>query len=149
MAKAQETRSQGRPSKFTDKLAAEIISRLSKGETLASICRDDKMPAVRTVSDWKRANPDFSADFLRARDEGFDAIAESCMAIGDDVEAEAAAVSKAKLRIDTRLKLLAKWDPRRYGDKLALTGGNEDDAPINMIQIVGVRPNGNGSGSAT
>ncbi|HXD37446.1 MAG TPA: hypothetical protein VN624_12375, partial [Rhodanobacter sp.] len=25
-----------------------------------------------------------------------------------------------KLRIDTRLKLLAKWDPKRYGDKQQL-----------------------------
>ena len=27
-------------------------------------------------------------------------------------------IQRAKLRIDTRLKLLSKWDPKRYGDKL-------------------------------
>lgn len=31
-----------------------------------------------------------------------------------------------KLQIETRLKLLAKWDPKRYGDRLALDHGVQD-----------------------
>ena len=27
-------------------------------------------------------------------------------------------IQRAKLRIDTRLKLLAKWNPKKWGDKL-------------------------------
>ena len=30
-----------------------------------------------------------------------------------------------KLQIETRLKLLAKWDPKRYGDKVDLNHGGE------------------------
>lgn len=33
-----------------------------------------------------------------------------------------------KLRIDTRLKLLAKWDPKRYGDKQLV--GSDPDNPL-------------------
>lgn len=120
----------GRPSTYTPEIAADICRRLSQGEPLAVICRDEGMPAVRTVSDWKKAHDSFSADFARARDEGFDFIATGVLEIADQVPAEAAEVAKAKLRIETRLKLLAKWDPRRYGDKLALTGGGDDDAPL-------------------
>ena len=36
-------------------------------------------------------------------------------------------VQRSKLRIETRLKLLAKWDPRRYGDRLALDHGVQDN----------------------
>lgn len=123
----------GRPSKFTEVLAREICERLSKGEPLAWICRDEKMPAVRTVSDWKEAHPEFSAAFARARDEGFDAIAAECLQIADATEHDTVMVgqgehereaantewiSRSKLRVETRLKLLAKWDPKRYGERI-------------------------------
>ncbi len=102
------------------------------------------MPAVRTVSDWKLKHEDFSADFARAREEGFDALAAQCLEIADetshdtimvgsgDNEREAANtewISRSKLRVETRLKLLAKWDPKRYGEKLAV-GGADDLPPI-------------------
>ena len=136
----------GRPSGFTQEIADEICARLAKGEPLAVICRDDHMPAVRTVSDWKAAHETFSADFARARDEGFDALAVQCLEIADDKSndvklvgaddrevCDTEFVQRAKLRIDTRLKLLAKWDPKRYGDKVALTGGAEGDAPLQIV----------------
>ncbi len=133
----------GRPSLYTAEVAAEICARLSKGEPLAQICRDEHMPAVRTVSDWKTAHDGFSADFGHARDEGYDAIAASCLEIADETSndtlygehgerANTEWISRSKLRIETRLKLLAKWDPRRYGEKLAI-GGADDLPPIRQL----------------
>jgi hypothetical protein len=122
----------GRPSTFTDALADEICERLGEGEPLAVICRDEHMPAVRTVSHWKEKHPQFSADFARARDEGFDAIAVDCLNIADDNGKDVRytdkgeetvntdVIQRAKLRVETRLKLLAKWDPKRYGEKIAI-----------------------------
>ncbi len=120
---------------YTPEIAAAICARLSAGEPLAVICRDEGMPATRTVSDWKAAHPSFAADFAHARDEGYDAIAISCLDIADDStrdtivgehgpKADSEWINRSKLRVDTRLKLLAKWDPRRYGDsnKVELTG---------------------------
>lgn len=115
------------PSTYTPELADEICQRLSKGEPLAVICRDEHMPAVRTVSGWKKLHADFEERFLQARDDGFDAIAAQCMEIADDeqhdwtmtkkgVITNDVAVGRAKLQVETRLKLLAKWDPRRYGE---------------------------------
>lgn len=126
--------SPGRPSSFTQEIADEICFRLSKGEPLAVICRDERMPAVRTVSDWKKAHEPFSAAIACARDEGFDEIATDTMAISDDVKADAAEVAKARLRIETRLKLLAKWDPKRYGDKLDLNHSGEITLPAEARQ---------------
>ena len=119
----------GRPSSYSEELAAEICQRISKGETLASICRDAHMPEVRTVSDWKRAHPTFSADFACARELGFDAIADECMAIADEVSRDTIStdhgerpdsewIARSRLRVETRLKLLAKWCPKKYGEKL-------------------------------
>lgn len=126
----------GRPTSFNPKLAAEICERLGDGEPLASICRDKGMPKVRTVSQWKDAHPEFAEDFCRARIEGFEVLAAHALEIADDERhdwklsqkgpiTDEIAISRARLRIDTRLKLLAKWDPKRYGDKLEMTTNTE------------------------
>jgi len=119
----------GRRSLYTDELAEEICDRLSEGEPLAHICLDDHMPAVSTVYDWREAHKDFSVGFARARDRGFDRIAADCLAIADDKsgdvikggrragELDKEFAERSKIRIETRLKLLAKWDPKRYGEK--------------------------------
>lgn len=120
-----------------------ICERLAQGEPLAHICRDEGMPAVRTVSDWKEAQPEFAASFARAREEGFDHIAAECLDIADETKfdtidtehgerANTEWISRSKLRIETRLKLLAKWDPKRYGEKMAI-GGADDLPPIKTM----------------
>lgn len=74
------------------------------------------MPAARTVSDWKTKDPTFSANIARAREEGFDALAAECLGIADNLDEDA---QSRRVRIEARLKLLAKWDYKRYGDKIA------------------------------
>lgn len=119
-------------STYTPEIADEICERLAEGEPLRQICRDLHMPAWRTVYDWIRQNEEFSARIAHARELGFDAIAEEALDIADDArndwmerrgenaegyELNGEHVQRSKLRIETRLKLLAKWSPKKYGDK--------------------------------
>lgn len=130
----------GRHSTYTQKLADEICERLSKGEPLAQICRDAHMPAVRTVYDWRDEHESFAAGFARARDEGFDVIALDSLSIIDTPperymtemgeRIDPASVAWAKSRAEQRLKLLAKWDPRRYGDKIEQTVQGPGGGPV-------------------
>lgn len=123
-----------RQSTYTPELADEICSRIAEGEPLRQICRDEHMPSWRTVYRWIEADEEFASRIARARDLGFDAIAESCFDIADDAtndwmekyDREGSAVGwqingdhvqRSKLRIETRLKLLAKWSPKKYGDR--------------------------------
>lgn len=122
----------GAQSTYTEDKAEEICARISNGETLRAICRDDHMPGWRTVYDWIGAHEDFAARIARARELGFDAIAEEALSIADTpVEGERVEESEngikrvredmlghRKLQIDTRLKLLAKWCPKRFGEKI-------------------------------
>ena len=94
----------GRPSVYSPKIAAEI-------------CRDPAMPAKRTVFDWRYSRAEFAEDYATAREEGFDAIARECLEIADTIEEDPAS---RRVRVDTRLKLLSKWDPKRYGDRVEL-----------------------------
>lgn len=138
----------GRPSKFTQEIADEICNRLSQGEPLAKICRDDHMPDPSTVSRWKEGREELSQAIARAREEGFDAIALQCLEIADEtsrdtIETETGEransewISRSKLRVETRLKLLAKWDPKRYGDKLQVGGDAQNPIALLLSGISG------------
>lgn len=134
----EEKKPKGRPSKRNADVEAKIIDGLSKGIPLTIICQPDDMPAPRTVNEWCERDPVFSADFARARETGFDAIAAEALSIADDRSNDTILtdngheipnkewMARARLRVDTRLKLLAKWDPKRYGDKTTqeITGPN-------------------------
>lgn len=139
-------RKQGRPTVRTPEVIARVIEGLSAGTPLTVICSADDMPGIRTVYDWMDADPAFSADIARARDMGWDAIAVDAMAImdaqpervvtvtGDDrseSRIDSAAVQWAFRRAELRLKLLAKWDPKRYGDMLKHAGA--DGGPMAII----------------
>lgn len=89
----------GRPTKFSQKLADEIVTRLEEGESLREICRsDDRMPSRSTINRWQDQDKDFQDRLTQARARGaFDAIDE------------------AREIADLDLKLLSEWDARRYG----------------------------------
>lgn len=147
----------GRPSKYTPELVEEICERLSKGEPLAQICRSEGMPKVTTLWDWQNDKNDperaeqISERVARAREDGLDFMATDCLNIADDNGRDTRiledgrrvvdpdVVQRAKLRIETRLKLLACWDPKRYGNKIDHTsGGNPIPAPV--INLAHDRP---------
>lgn len=127
----------GRKSTSSDAVKDEICQRIGEGEPLRQICREKGMPAWRTVYDWMEVDPDFAARFARARDIGFDAIAQDTIELIDERpertltehgdKVDPGHVQWQKNRVEQRMKLLAKWDPRRYGDKLAV--GGADDLP--------------------
>lgn len=109
----------GRPSLYTDELAAEICERIAAGETMTAIARDPHMPNRDTVRCWRRDREAFSAAFARARIDGMEALADEIVSISDDVEGDP---QRDKLRIDTRKFLMAKIAPKIYGDKLEHSG---------------------------
>lgn len=122
------------PTLYTPELAESLLEHLRSGEPLTQWCREEGRPKPRTVSDWKRANPEFAAAYAEARLTGADAIADDCLQIADDVLADKDAVARAKLRIDTRLKLLAKWFPTQYGDAVKLShAGADGQGPVEHV----------------
>ena len=126
----------GRPSKYTEAIALSICEQLSEAVPIREICRQEGMPAWRTVYDWMWRNEQLSTAIARARDIGYDKMAEECLFIADNLhmgkkkvftagatkaedvmtETEEDMLGHRKLQIETRLKLLAKFNPKRYGD---------------------------------
>lgn len=128
----------GRTSDYTAALADEIAFRVSEGETLRQICRDDHMPAESTVRRWVLDDREgFATLYSRARDLQIDVWADDIIEIAEDgrndwMERETKsgritvvndeAIQRSRLRIDTKKWLLSKLKPERYGDKLELSG---------------------------
>jgi len=132
----------GRPTKRTPEVVERIIQELSSGKPMTLICAPDDMPADRTVREWADTDEELSAAIARAREAGFDQIALDALAIADEVDDRDTIVTergempnkewimRSKLRVETRLKLLSKWDPKRYGDRLAIAG--DEGAPLRI-----------------
>jgi hypothetical protein len=136
-----------------ESLFPAICDEIAKGVTLREICRREGMPNYSVVYDWINENREFAQRFARARELGFDQIAEETMSIADDAtndwmeqhDPEGAIigyrlngdhVQRSKLRIETRLKLLAKWDPKRYGDRLDLNhSGKIDGTALDLSKL--------------
>ena len=132
----------GRPSSYHPVVAEKICELLSDGIPLREICRMEGMPPWRNIYFWMARDEDLSAHIARAREVGYDNIAEECLDIADNAQndwmdreirnaqgkievvrvADTEHIQRSKLRIETRLKLLAKWKPEKYGDKTVITG---------------------------
>lgn len=138
----------GRPSTFTQEIADRICARLATGQSLRAICRDDEsMPPEATVRLWViEDRQGFSAQYARAREIGYESMADELIEIADTPRIGTKSVSKAsgieiteadmiehrRLQVDTRKWMLAKMLPKRYGDKLAI-GGADDLPPIKTM----------------
>jgi hypothetical protein len=126
----------GRPSLYTEALAAKICERLAEGETLRSVCRDEKMPGKATVLRWlgDAKNADFRDQYAHAREMQADALFDQALEIADDVAGDWSTdkdgkkvfdhehVQRSRLRVDTRKWAAGKMAPKRYGDKIQHTG---------------------------
>ena len=137
----------GRPStKPYPDIVNEIINWIAHGNTLRSYCRQKNKPNWRTIYNWleKDKDGDFITRFAHARDMGADAIAEECLEIIDapavlcgsegNTRLDPAYVQQQKNRVEARLKLLAKWNPKKYGEKV----GVEAKGDINLTISTGV-----------
>ena len=127
--KPEDLQKAGRPVEaIPQELADSVICWIRTGQTLAEWGRTPGNPSRQTIYDWCDKDPEFAVRFGRAREVGFDAIADDTLRIvdtspervdtqfGDKVDA--GHVQWQKNRVEQRMKLLAKWDPRRYGDKI-------------------------------
>lgn len=123
---------------YTQRIADEICRRLAEGESLRSICRDEEMPDESSVRAWALDNVNgFGPQYARAREIGYDKLAEEILEISDTPQLgvirtskpdggeevkEADMIEHRRLRVDSRKWMLSKMLPKKYGDKLELGG---------------------------
>jgi hypothetical protein len=137
----------GRLSKYTEALGLKICERLSSGESLNAICKDEDMPAESTVRSWA-IDPDhpITAKYARAREVGYLKMADELLEIADDGTNDYTEranddgepykvvdhdhIARSRLRVETRKWLLSKALPKVYGDKTTTEVVGKDGAPL-------------------
>ena len=135
----------GRPTVYTEELAATICERLASGRSLRDVCRDEGIPDRATIHRWLISNDGFCDQYTRATniraDEMFDEmfeIADTPMlgekrkisADGAVEVSEADMIEHRKLQIETRKWSLARMAPKKYGDRTQIQHSGDADNPV-------------------
>ena len=105
----------------------QLCAMVADGMTRSSAC---KALGINTsqVTTWIKKNEEFAAEWRQARDAQITILADELLEIADAPMKDVVDVARAKLRIDTRKWLLARWKPREYGDR----------AQVDLTQVQGV-----------
>lgn len=132
----------GRQTTHTPEIAQAVCERLAEGETLRQVCRDEGMPPESTVRMWVMDDREgFAAQYTRAREIGYHAMADELLDIADDgtndwMDRRSADgttgdavlngehIQRSRARLDTRKWLLSKALPKLYGDKVEIEQTN-------------------------
>lgn len=126
---------------YSDALGQEICERLSSGELLTVICRDEHMPTVRRCQQWLKEFDEFQALFDMSLRDRLMIFEEQVLEIADDMKndfktvikngkekrvADPDMVARAKLRIEVRFRHLKAGRPERWGDVSTLITKSDD-----------------------
>ena len=128
----------GRPTKYTKELAnfiCQLVSTFPYG--LSKICynRED-LPHESTIRQWRLDNPEFSAQYARAKLIQADILAEDCLDISDQSTAETYCADR--LKIETRKWLASKLLPKQYGDRVVLEQKTEENEQL-KAELIALR----------
>lgn len=125
------------PTKRTPKLVEEVLERLALGQSLAFLGRELGFHPVNWGK-WVAADEALAIAYADARDRGTDAIAEEALTLIDaeparvDGRIDPGHVQWKRAQVETRLKLLACWNPKKYGAKTQTTIGNKDGETLKV-----------------
>ncbi len=122
-------------------VVAEVCGHLARGEPMTVICQRDGMPSVTTLWAWGQALPAIAEAIAAARDAGLDRLAYSAQMTAQGFGPERGGkstkdVQRDKLIVDTDLKLLSKWAPKRYGDAVQLKHADADGEKIDSAPLI-------------
>lgn len=128
-----------------EEYADEIVEWIADGKPLREYCRQSGKPSKDVIYEWEKVDPEFARRIARAREFGEDEIALDALAIADHTADDTITdekgnarpnsewVARSRLRVETRLKLLAKWNPRKWGDRTEV----EHKGTLTLEQIIG------------
>ena len=128
--------------KVSEAAFQNVLDLIEDGMSLSDACAQDGMPGRRTVTTKIEADEEYRRKYARATSIRADRIFEEMLDIADDgtndwaersradgstyTELDHEHVQRSKLRIDARKWVLAKMNPKKYGDKVEVSGPGEN-----------------------
>jgi len=124
-----------RPSKYSQEIADRLCEALMQGKSLRSACKQEGMPPFQTVLRWLASGDPkyrgFHEQYTRAREVQAEVWADEMVDIADSAT-DSQSANAARVRVDTRKWVAAKLLPKKYGDRVAISGV-EGDAPLEVV----------------
>jgi hypothetical protein len=121
-----------------------IIDWLYEGKSILAFCELPGSPARRSIYEWCDVDPEFGAQFTRAREVGAGVLIDMAQKVADDgsndyrekvtksgevkLEFDSENVQRSKLRVETLFRRAACYCPRLYGTRAAIAA-ESDEAP--------------------
>lgn len=142
----------GRPTIYSSELCQQICAKIAEGYSLREICDTEGMPNKSTVLRWlfETDKEEFKDQYARAREIQAELWADELNDIADNssndwmerkyadgssqIVLNSEAVTRSRLRIDTRKWIAAKLLPKKYGEKIEQTHRGDPEAPIVISQ---------------
>ena len=126
-------------------LAKKVLEGMHGGLSCFKSCQAAGVPHSTFIG-WVNVDPDLADRYTRAREDLIERMAQEVLELSDvdvgmqpDGKKDWAAVQKHKLQVDTRKWLLSKLAPKKFGDKLELTGDPDRPLAIQKIERVVVK----------
>jgi len=103
----------------TDKQAAQVLELLADGMSLRAACRKVEISRAKDILDLVDHDEAYAAHYAHARERGYTMLGEDLLQVSDDDTIEP---NSRRIMVDTRKWMLAKMLPKRFGEKLELSG---------------------------
>lgn len=131
---------------YSQAIADQVCELLAEGLSLRKAA-ERAGTTHSVILGWVKDNKAFSDQYTRAREIGYQLLADEIIEISDDSRGDTwvdddgnertdtERVARSKLRMDSRKWMLSKMLPKMYGDKVVHQG--DPDAPVvHRIELV-------------
>jgi len=129
-----------------EKICKMVLEGMMSGLSAFKACKAAGVPNS-TFSTWLVDDAELSERYARAREVLIEKMASDLMDIADTPvgstdsgQTDSGAVQKQRLQVDTRKWLLSKLAPKRYGDKLELSGDQNNPLQLQVIKRTIIDP---------
>jgi hypothetical protein len=124
--------------KYREDIVEEWLLLIAGGRTMNEIYNGnrDRFPHPATVGQWLIKHDDFYEKFMKAKRVGAEIDADYIRYIADSCdESSTGAVQKARLQVDTRMKILSKLLPGTYGERVQVEQTIDDKRSLDQQGI--------------
>ena len=131
-----------RPIEEREIVARQVFNEMRQGLSAYKACVKIGIPQG-TFNGWLNEDSALAEDYARAREELHEFIAAEIIAIADAPVpsnekggVDPGAIQKQRLQVDARKWLLSKLSPKKWGDKIEVSGDADNPLKIERIERV-------------
>jgi hypothetical protein len=114
---------------FSQTVFDAICNRMAEGESLRAICKTTGMPNKRTVMRWLEKSEELQTQYSEAQRLRAECYFDEIIDIADSRSDP----QKTRVQIDARKWVLARMNPKKYGDKFTQELTGADGGPVALV----------------